>query len=170
MIGMIAAVTSNGVIGLDDKLPFDYPEDMKHFRNKTKDSIVIMGRHTYQGIGRPLPKRRNIVISKIAKGLGVLKEEGIEIASSLDHAMEMTGGDARDVWIIGGARVYELGMEYADQIVLTLTPDVEYARNAVRFPWINPMKFALKMILPIGHEGSKLQIATYDKIIHPLSP
>lgn len=164
MIGIIAAVTSNGVIGVDDKLPFNYPEDMKHFRSKTANSIVIMGRHTYQSIGKPLPKRRNIVCSKIAKGLGVLKEDDIEIASSFDDAIDKTVGDERDVWIIGGAKIYELGMEYADKIVLTLTPDFIEANNAVRFPWINPSRFSLKMILPLCPENPdcKLQVATYE--------
>ena len=165
MKAIIAAVTQNGVIGLDDKIPFDYPEDMRHFKQKTSGSIVIMGRKTYQGIGKPLPNRRNIVISNIAKGLGTLKEDGIETASSFEQAINLTIDDNRDVWIIGGARLYEMGMDYVDKIVLTITPDYEYGRNAIRFPWINPMKFELESILPIGFKDSKLQIVTYNKII-----
>jgi dihydrofolate reductase len=166
MIGIIAAVTQNGVIGVDDKLPFDYPQDMKHFRTKTANSIVIMGRKTYQGIGRPLPKRRNIILSRIAHGLGVIKEDGIEVVKSLDEAMLLTAKDERDVWIIGGSSVYEKGMEYADKIVLTLTPDYNDAHNAIRFPWINPTKFGLKMVLPMCPEDPtcQLQVATYEKI------
>lgn len=174
MIGMIAAVTSNGVIGVDDKLPFDYPEDMKHFRTTTAGSVVIMGRKTFQGIGRPLPKRRNIVISKIAKGLGVLKTDGIETAGSLKDALAMCttelpnsgpAGEPPRIWLIGGSSIYEAGMEYADVILLTLTPDVELAHNAIRFPWINPGMFNLQSVKPLVPENPdcKLQLATYTK-------
>jgi dihydrofolate reductase len=166
MIGMIAAVTKNGIIGIENKLPFDYPADMKHFRTTTANSIVIMGRKTFEGIGRPLPKRRNIVVSRIANGLGTLPKEGIEVAASLDDAVALTAGDQRDVWFIGGAFVYEEGMEYADKIVLTLTPDVERRTPAVKFPWINPQKFELKRILPLNPEDPSppLFVATYEKI------
>jgi dihydrofolate reductase len=170
MIGIIAAVTVNGVIGLDNKLPFDYSEDMKHFRKTTTDSVVIMGRKTYEGIGRPLPKRRNIVVSKIAKGLGTLKTDGIETASSIKEAMELCSGETRNIWFIGGASVYEEGMLYADKIVLTQTPDYEHGRNAIRFPWINPLVFerSSTMILDekMWEEGtSRLYVTTYDKRI-----
>lgn len=167
MIGMIAAVTQNGVIGVDNKLPFDYPEDMKHFRTTTAGSVVIMGRKTFEGIGRPLPKRRNIVISRIAKGLGTLPTEGIETANSLKSAIEMCSAESRPIWLIGGSYVYEAGMEYADLILLTLTPDLELASNAIKFPWINPDKFELQSINPLVPDSSdcKLQLATYIKKI-----
>ncbi len=145
MIGMIAAVSSNGVIGLADKncLPFNYSEDLKHFRKTTANSIVIMGRKTYESIGKPLPNRRNIVISRIASGLGILNTEGIEIYSSLESALEACKEDNRDIWLIGGASVYEEGMKFADKIVLTITPDVIKENNVVRFPWINPLLFSI---------------------------
>jgi dihydrofolate reductase len=166
MIGMIAAVTTNGVIGVENKLPFDYPADMKHFRTTTANSVVIMGRKTFEGIGRPLPKRRNIVISRIAKGLGTLPTEGIEVISSLEEAVAIAREDQRDTWLIGGAFVYEEGMKYADKIVLTLTPDVEMRTPAVRFPWISPQRFNLKQIVPLTPEDMTipLYVATYEKI------
>ena len=166
MIGMIAAVTQNGVIGVENKLPFDYPADMKHFRTTTANSVVIMGRKTFEGIGRPLPKRRNIVISRIAKGLGTLPTDGIEVASCLEKALELTGEDSRDTWLIGGAFVYEEGMAYADKIVLTLTPDIERRTPAIRFPWINPQKFELKTTTLLNPEdlNTPLYVVTYEKI------
>lgn len=167
MIGIIAAVTQNGVIGVKNKLPFDYPADMKHFRKTTANSIVIMGRKTFEGIGRPLPKRRNIVISRIAKGLGVLPTEGIEVVRSVGDALKITEGDDRDIWFIGGAAVYEAGMEFADKIVLTLTPDIELRTPAVKFPWISPRNFKLRDISVLNPEDTsiRLYLATYERYV-----
>lgn len=165
MIGMIAAVTQNGVIGVENKLPFDYPADMKHFRTTTANSIVIMGRKTFEGIGRPLPKRRNIIISRDKK----LPFIDIEIASSIKEAVDITSGTTKDIWFIGGANVYEAGMEFADKIVLTITPDIELRTPAVRFPWINPRNFKLRGISIINPEDTSttLHLATYERYCDP---
>jgi dihydrofolate reductase len=157
MIGMIAAVTQNGVIGIENQIPFDYPEDLKHFKNKTLNSTVIMGRKTFEGIGRPLPKRNNIVVS--SKKLEI---QGISVAPSLDEAILMAPTD-RDIWLCGGAKIYEDGMNFADKIVLTITPDVELREPAVRFPWINPLKFEIKLVIELD-SGSKCKVVTYTKI------
>lgn len=166
MIGMIAAVTQNGVIGVENKLPFDYPADMKHFRATTANSIVIMGRKTFEGIGRPLPKRRNIIITRDKN----LPFTDIEIASSIKEAVDMTSGTVKDIWFIGGAAVYEAGMEFADKIVLTLTPDIELRTPAVKFPWINPRHFKLRGISILNPEDTStiLHLATYEKYCDPV--
>lgn len=174
MIGIIAAVSRNGVIGVENKIPWDYPEDMKHFRKTTANSTVIMGRRTFESIGRPLPKRRNIVISRTK-----VEVEGIETFSSLESiigfqkAMEgfnaathiATGPQpaSQDIWLIGGASIYEEGMQYADEIHLTLTPDVITAANAVKFPWISPQQFAVRELRPL-EDNSKLMLALYSRI------
>lgn len=147
MIKMIAAVSKNGVIGIDNTLPWagSYPEDMKHFRTMTKNSVVIMGRKTFESVGsRPLPSRRNIVISRLANGLGVLNTEGVEVYASVKEAIDKCDGDTRDIWIVGGERIYDAGMEFADEIYLTLIPkwlDVELGQTAARFPFISPALF-----------------------------
>ncbi len=161
MIGMIAAVTQNGVIGVENKLPFDYPEDMKHFRTTTANSTVIMGRKTLEGIGRPLPKRQNFQISRTGSPL-----VGVETFSSMKEALEVaarTSDQFPNVWLIGGASIYEEGMQYADKIVLTLTPDIELRKPAVKFPWINPNVFTLSEVKPLVPENAdcKLLLATY---------
>ena len=155
MIKIIAAVSKNGIIGVDNKIPWDYPEDMKFFRAMTANSVVIMGRKTFESIGRPLPKRRNIVISRIAKGLGILKDvEGIEVAASLKNALDLCDafdeddGESRDIWLIGGASIYEEGLEFAEEIYLTLIPkwiDVSSRGKDfyAKFPWINPHEFSI---------------------------
>lgn len=155
MIGMIAAVSENGVIGLDNKLPFNYPEDMKHFRKTTANSTVIMGRKTFESIGRALPKRRNIVISK-----NKIEAEGVETFASVKEAMATTQAE-QDVWFIGGASIYEEAMRYVNKIVLTLTPDVITGEQVVRFPWVNPSLFQVvnKETLP----DPKLVVYIYER-------
>jgi len=167
MIGMVAAVSQNGVIGVENKIPWDYREDMKHFRTTTANSVVVMGRKTFESIKRPLPKRRNIVISKIARALETLQTEGIETTGSLKEAIEMCSQETRNIWLIGGAYVYEAGMECADKILLTLTPDIIKNNNVVKFPWINPNLFTLESINPLvpDNKDCKLLLATYQKII-----
>jgi dihydrofolate reductase len=176
MIGIIAAVTQNGVIGVENKLPFDYPEDMKHFRTTTANSTIIMGRKTFEGIGKPLPKRRNIVISRTKVDVpGVETFPSISAAGDAGafHALEVQftnekTGEVKiipqpNTWFIGGASIYEEGMQHAHKIVLTLTPDVELRTPAIKFPWINPMKFSLDSVMPLS-EGSVLRLATYTAV------
>ena len=169
MINMIAAVSQNGFIGLDGKLPWHYPEDMRLFASKTKNSNIIMGRKTFESIGnRPLPNRRNIVISRLAHGLGVMNNEGIEVFSSVAEALD-TCDNGKDTWIVGGERIYEAGMEFADEIHLTIVPnwiDVSYGQEAARFPWINPLEFKAREQVPLSPEKPDLKamIVIYDKI------
>lgn len=142
-IRIISAVSLNGIIGVDNKIPWDYPEDMKFFRTSTANSVVIMGRKTYDSIGRPLPKRRNIVVSRNMQPV-----EGIEIASSTKHALDMCENESRDIWLIGGESVYAEGMEFADEIFLTMIPkwvDTENTKSVARFPWINPQLFTINI-------------------------
>lgn len=158
MIGMIAACTYNGIIGVNGKLPFNYPEDMSHFRKMTTDSVVIMGRNTYESIGKPLPKRRNILVTRQSERYTDL----LETASSLQEAINMCQEETRNIWLIGGASIYEEGMQFAEKIVLTITPDIEKSISAVRFPWINPNIFRLVSINKLENSNT-LSIATYQK-------
>lgn len=116
---MIAAVSKDNVIGKMNKIPWNYPEDMKFFRQMTLNSVIISGRLTFESFGgRPLPKRRNIVISsgKIA---------GVETFSSLELALNSLRNEiipVEQVWLIGGSHIYSEGMEYAHEILLTQIP------------------------------------------------
>jgi dihydrofolate reductase len=160
MIKMIAAVSINGVIGVDNKLPWNYPADMKYFRTSTANSTVIMGRKTFESVGcRALPKRRNIVISS-----KVVDSPNIETFGSLETALSKTEGD---VWLIGGAGIYEEGMtkKYVDKIYLTLVPDFVNSSNAVKFPFINPRLFKAESLQFVpGDEEQVLRLAIYTKI------
>lgn len=166
---MIASVSQNGYIGVDNKLPWKIPEDMRLFAHKTKNSTVIMGRKTFETIGsRPLPNRRNIVISRLAYGLGVINDEGIDVFGSVAEALDSCD-DSKDVWIVGGEKVYEAGMEFANELHLTIVPqwiETTYGQESARFPWINPLEFTLKSTLQLAPEKPELKaiVAVYEKI------
>lgn len=165
MIRVIAAVSKNGIIGKDNALPFDYPEDLKWFKQSTVDSVIIMGRKTFEGIGRPLPNRENIVITS-----SKLETPGITCFSSIESFFNreqiILRDRAVDYWFIGGAGIYEEGMNWAQEIYLTLTPDTITGEGVVRFPWINPLMFnwvettPLHMLVNMSHE-SELKVLKY---------
>ena len=130
----VVAMASNRVIGKDGGLPWHLPEDLKFFKKLTSGGTIVMGRKTYESIGRPLPKRRNIVLSRSLK----IAPEGCELAAGIDD-IPLRG----DVFIIGGAQIYAALMDRLDEIVLTyvfeaydgdtLLPDFEdaFKLNAV---------------------------------------
>lgn len=165
MIGIIGAVTINGIIGTsENKLPFNYPEDMKHFKETTTNSIVVMGRKTFESIGKPLPKRENIVITSTnidCPGVTCLQS----IRSAIQREKTLLRDRQTDMWLIGGASIYEEGLLYADKILLTLTSDYNNSKNAVRFPWINPSIFWCKGSNYIDiNNPNKLMICEYERI------
>src|SRR5579883_2104221 len=116
MRGMILAVSPEGVIGLGGKIPWRHPGDMRRFKRVTMGATVIMGRATFEETGKPLPGRRNIVVT--SRRLDV---PGVEQVASVEEALARAG-DA-DVWFIGGARIYEEAMRYVDVIDVTYVPD-----------------------------------------------
>lgn len=116
---LIAAVAENGVIGKDGDVPWDIEEDMKHFREKTMDHPVIMGRKTYQSLPasyRPLPGRTNIVLTR--SGFEP-EDESVKVVNSLGEAYEVAEELDSKAFVIGGSSVYEAALEDADRMVLT---------------------------------------------------
>jgi dihydrofolate reductase len=115
---LVAAVADNGVIGADGDIPWRIPEDMKHFREVTSGHPVVMGRLTFESIGRPLPNRANIVVTRNPGW----SAEGVTVVASLEDALaaaSAVSGGAGDVMVIGGAQIYEAAMGAADVQVLT---------------------------------------------------
>lgn len=118
IISIIAAIGKNRELGRDNKLLWHIPEDMKRFRTLTKGQTVIMGRKTYESLPskfRPLPDRINIVISRD----GNYHNKGIEVCTSIDAAIKKAKEYGRGIFIIGGAQIYALAIEYADKLFLT---------------------------------------------------
>ncbi len=113
-LSLIAAVARNGAIGKDNALLWRLSEDLQFFKRTTLGCPVIMGRKTYESIGRPLPGRRNIVITRNANWVTA----GVESAASLEIALALVQ-DADKVFVIGGAQVYEQALPLVDEIVLT---------------------------------------------------
>jgi len=113
-ISIIVAAATNNVIGSDGELPWRLPEDLKRFKQLTIGKPVIMGRLTYESIGKPLPDRRNIVLSA-RKGLNI---EGCDVVDTPDAAIRLAGG-AEEVMVIGGGSVYSQMLPMADRIYMT---------------------------------------------------
>ena len=113
-INLIAAMANNRVIGLDNKMPWHLPADLRHFKSVTMSHPIIMGRKTFESIGKALPGRRNLVISRNPD----LAIEGVEVFGSINEALISCNG-LTEVMIIGGANIYEQMLEYADRLYLT---------------------------------------------------
>ena len=111
---IIAAVAENGVIGKNNALPWHLPEDFAHFKKLTTDHTVIMGRKTFESIGRPLPKRRNIILTRDTGCEAV----GVEIFQNFESALKACNKEEK-VFVIGGQQVYELALPFAETIELT---------------------------------------------------
>lgn len=131
MISIIVAIAENGVIGDKNALLWNIKEDMRRFRTTTTGHPVIMGRKTYESIGRPLPKRTNVVVTR-----GDSEFEGCLVAHSIEEAVKMFSPD-EEVFIIGGAQIYKQALPLADKLYLTVVhrsyegdtsfPEIDYS-------------------------------------------
>jgi len=113
-LSIIVAIAENGVIGGGNKLLWHIPEDLKRFKRITSGRSLIMGRKTFESIGKPLPNRRNIVISRNPD----FRVEGIEVANSLNAALELTKTED-EVFIIGGGEIYRQALPLATKLYIT---------------------------------------------------
>ena len=129
-ITLIAAMTDAGVIGKDNQLPWRLPGDMRRFRRLTMGKPVIMGRKTWESIGKPLSGRRNIVLTSDPE----YTADGCAVVPSVEDALHVCG-EAEEAMIIGGASVYEAFMPGAGRLELTLVhADID---GDIRFPGFN---------------------------------
>jgi len=114
LLSLIVAMAKNRVIGKDNEMPWHLPADLGHFKTVTLGKPIIMGRKTYESIGRPLPGRLNIVMSRDKN----YTLEGCETVTSLDEALQLTKSE-EEVMIIGGGYLYEQTISQADRLYLT---------------------------------------------------
>lgn len=139
IISLIAACSTNRVIGVDNDLPWRVPADMRFFMRTTKGHYVIMGRKTFESLGVPLKNRTNIVVTRdpffIASGVMVTHS----IAEAIDLAID---GDESEAFVIGGGEIYRQSMDLADKIYLTEIDTVIEDGDAF-FPEIDPGKWDL---------------------------
>ncbi|HLB15045.1 MAG TPA: dihydrofolate reductase [Burkholderiales bacterium] len=124
LTALVAALARNRVIGVGNRLPWRLPEDLARFKRLTMGAPVIMGRKTRESIGRPLPGRRNIVVTRARD----VNWEGCIVAHSLDEALALAR-DAGEAFVIGGAELYAQALPRADRLYLTLI-DADYAGDA----------------------------------------
>lgn len=113
MINIIVAISKNRVIGNDNKLIWSLPSDLKRFKQITTGNTVVMGRKTYESIGKPLPNRRNIIITRNSD----YKVEGCEVVNSLEEALMLCNNEC---FIIGGGEIYKQSLPLADKLYLTV--------------------------------------------------
>ena len=112
MIAIIVAVAENGVIGGDNRLLWHISEDLKHFKAVTTGHPVVMGRKTYESLGRPLPGRRNVVVTR--QNISI---EGCDVVHSLDEALALFRPEEK-VFVIGGAQIYAQALPLCDEFYL----------------------------------------------------
>ncbi|MDA8621604.1 type 3 dihydrofolate reductase [Psychrosphaera sp.] len=130
-ISLIAAMAKNRIIGKDNDMPWHMPADLKHFKKVTLGKPVIMGRKTFESIGRPLPGRQNIVVTRNTSW----GHEGVIVASNTDEALKLVS-DVEEVMIIGGGNIYNQFLPQADYLYLTFI-DLEVDGDT-QFPdWSN---------------------------------
>lgn len=116
IVSLIVAASDNNVIGKDNWMPWDLPAELAYFRNVTRGHTVIMGRKTYDAVGRPMPNRHNIIVSRNKD----LEIPGVDVVGSVEEALELAKKDSMDeVFVIGGEQIYRLAMPYADRIYLS---------------------------------------------------
>ena len=126
-ISLIVAVSRNGAIGLNNQLPWYLPEDLKYFKSVTMGKPLIMGRKTFDSIGRPLPGRANIVLTRDPQWTS----DGVKVVQSVEQALvageiACEAADVDEIMVIGGEQIYRMTIDLADRIYLTqVDADVE---------------------------------------------
>jgi len=119
IISIIVAIAENNAIGKGNQLLWRMPADLKHFKDATTGHTVIMGRKTFDSVGKPLPNRRNIVVTRNV----ALQIEGVEVVNTLEKAISLCN-ENEEVFIVGGAEIYKMAMDLTDKIYLTVIHSV----------------------------------------------
>src|SRR4051812_15059168 len=116
IVSLLVAAGENNVIGKDNKLPWHLPNDLAYFKNQTWAMPILMGRKTFESIGKPLPGRKNIVITRKKDWL----HDGVSVVHSIEEAIEKAEGfGVKEIFIIGGAEIFQTVFSRADRIYLT---------------------------------------------------
>ena len=162
MLIMIAAIGKNNELGKDNGLIWSFSKDMKFFREKTKNSVIVMGRKTFNSLPRILPNRKHIVLSKGKDFNKTLDENVIVIEEKEDlirYCKELS--QTENVFVIGGASLYQLFMEIADRMYLTQI-DQESSAD-VYFPEIDESKWEKAILAEEEENGVRFVFVEYDR-------
>ncbi|MDG2342787.1 MAG: dihydrofolate reductase [Cytophagales bacterium] len=164
-ISMIVAVSKNQVIGKDNKLAWNLPDDMNYFSNMTKNHSVIMGRKNWESIPnnyRPLPNRKNIVVTRNNN----FRDKGAIVVNSIKKAIEESRvSEDEEIFIIGGGEIYKLGFDYVDKLYITeIYANID---GNTYFPKWNKENW--KEISRISHPKDKRHEFGFDYVIYKKS-
>ncbi len=156
-VSVIAALARNRVIGIENRLPWRLPEDLAHFKALTLNHPVLMGRKTFESLGRPLPGRTNIVITRNAD----YKPDGCLVADSIPAAIALCK-DADELFFIGGAELYAQAIPLADRLYLTEV-DIE-AKGDAWFPDYD--RTAFREASRVTQRGEKSDVFDFDFVLY----
>ena len=154
-VTLVVAMGSNGVIGVDNALPWRLPEDLAHFKQLTLGHPMIMGRTTYESIGRPLPGRTTIVLTRDP----AWSADGVRTAPDLDAALTQARELDDDVFVVGGGQVYAEALERDLVDLLCVTRVAQAPEGDTRFPSLDWERW--KPVGSIPHDG--FEIVTYER-------
>ena len=154
MLTIIAAVAKNNALGKNNDLIWSLPNDLKRFKKVTSGYHILMGRNTFESIGKPLPNRTSVIITRNNEYL----KEGCLIANSVEEAIDLT--DKKDAFIIGGAQIYKLYLDKIDEIHLTRVNTVNSGN--INFPDLNWLEWKEEIIEKIPSDDSNEYDTTYS--------
>ncbi|WP_296945724.1 dihydrofolate reductase [uncultured Massilia sp.] len=157
---LVVAMDAQRGIGIDNKLPWHLPEDLAHFKRVTLGRPIIMGRKTFDSIGRALPGRRNIVVTRNPDW----RHDGVEVAASLEDAVALARADGGGASIIGGAQIFAQALDLADRMVITHI-DKTYACDTF-FPEIDTARWTAVASAPQRSQAEDVAFSfvTYDRV------
>jgi dihydrofolate reductase len=160
VVSLIVAMANNGVIGKDNRLPWHLPEDLKRFKRLTMGHHIIMGRKTYESIGKLLPGRTSVIVTRRQDYL----VPGAIIAHSLEEAIERCASD-HEIFVIGGAEIYRAALSLADRLLITQI-DREIAGDTLFPPvdWSRWREIERQPCLEANAQGLTAQFVVYAKV------
>ena len=166
-VSLIVAVSNNGVIGVKNQLPWHLSEDLKYFKALTMGKPIVMGRKTFESIGRPLPGRSNIVITSDQHW----HSPGVEVCHSIDAALELAtklaaGSEMDEVMVIGGEQIYRQSINLADRIYMTKV-NVDMEGDAF-FPELDAQGWDERVVRSVAptEEMPGYSFRVLDKVLH----
>jgi dihydrofolate reductase len=159
-VSLIVAMARNGVIGKDNRLPWHLPEDLKRFKRLTMGHHIIMGRKTYESIGKLLPGRTSVIVTRRQDYL----LPGAIIAHSLEEAIDRCANDD-EIFVIGGAEIYRAALDLADRLLVTQI-DREIAGDAIFPPvdWSRWREVERQPCLDVDAQGLQAHFVVYARI------
>ncbi|PIP63668.1 diacylglycerol kinase [Candidatus Roizmanbacteria bacterium CG22_combo_CG10-13_8_21_14_all_34_12] len=165
MISIIAAIGKNRELGKDNKLLWRISQDFKRFKDLTSNHVVIMGRKTYESLPKkfqPLPNRINVVITRNKNAIkGLINQTTTIFCNSIETALDKAKEFNNEIFIIGGASIYQQGIKYADKLYLTLV-DKEYLEADAFFPEYGEFK----IVKEENHQDEKYKYKFIELIRH----